>query len=221
MRHIALPLLLAATFVLSGVDVEANTTVTVDRRDTPQAALGRLKRAVAQRNYAGEWATVSFGFKQRMNKRAGRTIDPSDYEMFRREQRRDPQVRQVERFMRTARMGRVRYDGKGYASATITFGGPLFFGRSIRVRLVNHHLWRLDVKGESQPYWGYKDSRLLSATRNKDGSYTIKSQNDKGEVEYSETFAASEVVRYREFTKWYFDSFGRMETQFFGGGPSS
>lgn len=214
MRRTALPLLLMAAFVLCGAD---GKTVTVDRRDTPVAALSRLKRAVAQRNYAAEWATVSPGFKSRMSERAGRTIDRADYEMFRREQRRDPQVRQVERFMRTARMSNVRYDGKGYANVTITFGGPLFFGRSLRVRMVNHHLWRLDVKGESQPYWGYKGSRLLSAKQNEDGSYTLTTQDDEGKVTWSQTFAASEVVRYREFTKWYFDHFGRMEREFFGG----
>ncbi len=211
MRRAALPLLLITAFLLAGADRPRKR-----RADTPQACLARLKRAVARNDFTGEWAVLSPGFKKRMSERAGRTIDIGDYVVFRRNQLKDPDIRKVQRFMRTARMGKVRYDGKGYASASITFGGPLFFGRSIRVRMVQHRLWRLEVKGDPQPYWGFVGDRALTAKKAKDGSYTIESKDAAGKVLFTETFKAADVRVYREFGKWFFDHFGKIETEFFG-----
>lgn len=211
MRRAALPLLLMAAFLFCGAERARRA-----RADSPQACLNRLKRAVGRNNFTGEWAVLSPGFKKRMSERAGRTLDVGDYVVFRRAQLKDPDIRKVQRFMRTARMGKVRFNGKGYANASITFGGPLFFGRSIRVRMVQHKLWRLDVKGETQPYWGFVGDKTLTATKGKDGSYTLVTKDDKGKVAWQQTFAASEVGRYREFGKWFFDHFGKIETEFFG-----
>lgn len=200
------------------MQAEARETQRV-REDKPSWLLTRLKRAVKSRDYAGEWATLSPGFKLRMNKRAGRTVDQGDYAAFRTSNRRDREVRQVERYLQGARLHSVRYirGRPGYANAAIHFGGPLFFGKSIRIRIVKHALWRLEVAGEPEPFWGFVGDKRMPLTENADGSKTIQMLNDKGKVIWNQTFPKEQITRYFTFTKWFFDHFGAAEERFFGG----
>lgn len=212
MRRILLSLLVLSTCWLSVAEGAKSNWV-----DKPQQALSRLKRAVARKDRAGEWAALSPTFKARMSKRAGRTLDFGDYTVFRDLQSKDKEVRQVEHFLRTARMSGVRRSGKGYVSANIRFGGPLFFGKTMRVRLIYLDLWRLEVKGESQPYWGFTKDRSIifeedAATR----AITLKTFDNHGKVSWQQTFAKDEITRFVEFKKWFFDGFGNAEQRFFG-----
>lgn len=209
MRRLALPLILMSAVVLGGAKPKVSST------DTPQRAFARLKRAVAKRNYVAEWATLSPGFKARMSKRAGRTIDAADYETARRSNRKDPEIRKAERYLRTANLTVRRYNKNGTANVSIRFGGPLIFGTSVRARMIHLKLWRLEIDGEAQAYWGFTDDRNLDADRAEDGSVTIRSRDEKGKITYEESFPKEKVKKFIVFTKWFFDHLGDMEDRFF------
>lgn len=209
MRRLALPLLLMSAVVLGAAKPKVSST------DTPRRAFARLKRAVAKRNYAAEWATLSPGFKARMNKRAGRTIDAADYETARRANQKDPEIRKAERYLRSASLSVLRYNKNGTAQVSIRFGGPLIFGTSVRARMIHLKLWRLEIKDETQPYWGFTNDRNLDADQAADGSVTIRSQDEKGKITYEETFPKERVKKFIVFTKWFFDHLGEMEDRFF------
>lgn len=210
MRRLALPLLLLSAVILSGADRPKRTYT-----DTPQRAFARLKRAVAKKDRAAEWALLSPGFKKRMNKRAGRVVDLADYEMARNANAKDPEIRQAERYLRSARMTVLRYTKGGQAQVSVRFGGPLFFGTSIRARMIHLELWRVEIHGETQPYWGFTGDRNLDAKYGPDGGVVIRSYDAKGKVTYEEKFAKKDVKKFTVFTKWFFDSFGKLEERFF------
>ena len=44
----------------------------------------------------------------------------------------------------------------------------------------------------------------------------VRSKDAAGKVLFKETFKAEEVRLYKEFGKWFFDHFGKIETEFFG-----
>ena len=185
---------------------------------TPQATLQDLKNAVARRDRAAEWATLSPGLKLRISREAGRTVDVGDYTTFRNSKSLDPQIRQAEGALRGARIKGIRYYGGGHAWVGIRFGGPLFMGKTIGVRMVNHQYWELRVKGESQPYWGFEGDRSIEANKSKkDGSWTVIQRDLKGKITWQQTWAWKDVVSYREKTRWYFNDFGAFEKEFFGG----
>jgi hypothetical protein len=121
----------------------------------------------------------------------------------------------MESIINTARITGLSYDGRGYASVIIRFGGPLFFGQSIRVQMVNHTLWVLFVKGEREPYWGFEGDKAIEAVQGKDGAYTVLTRGKDGKVTWQETFPKEKVVRYLKKTRWYFNNFGAMESEFF------
>jgi len=180
----------------------------------PQRTLSLLVRGVMRRDRAMEWGTLSPAFKRRLNQMAGRNVDVADYTTFRDSQRTDPQIRQMESVIHTARITGIRYDGRGFASVVIRFGGPLFFGRSIRVQMVNHTLWVLFVKGEREPYWGFVGDRAIEALAGKDGAYTVVTRGPDGKISWQQEFPKEKVVRYFKKTRWYFNNFGAMEAQF-------
>jgi len=193
----------------------ADTATSAERTWTPQRTLQLLVRGVIRRDRALEWGTLSPAFKKRLNQMAGRNVDVGDYTTFRDSQRTDPQIRKMESIINTARITGLSYDGKGYASVIIRFGGPLFFGRSIRVQMVNHELWVLFIKGEREPYWGFKGDKAIEAVKGKDGAYTVITRTPDGKESWKQTFPKDKVARYLTKTRWYFNNFGAMEDQFF------
>ena len=188
---------------------------------TPQRTLSLLVRGIMRGDRALEWGTLSPGFKKRLNEMAGRNVDVGDYTTFRDSQRTDPQIRKMESIINTARITGLSYDGRGFASVIIRFGGPLFFGQSIRVQMVNHKLWVLFVKGEREPYWGFDGDKAIEAVPgkdkdgSKDGSYTVLTRSKDGKVTWQASFPKEKVVRYITKTRWYFNNFGAMEREFF------
>jgi len=183
---------------------------------TPHRTLQQLKNAVATKDRAGEWRTLSPGLKLRINRRAGRNIDVADYTLYRNSNARDPQIRRVESELRRARINYTRYHGAGRATVGIRFGGRLI-GKTIGVQMVNHAFWQLRVRGERQPYWGFVGDKSIKAVKGEDGSYTVQTRNRAGKVTWSQTWPAKDVLSYRTLTKWYFDNFGAFENEFFGG----
>jgi hypothetical protein len=183
---------------------------------SPYQTVEALKRAVARGNTAAEWATLSPGFKMRLNREAGRTVDVGDYDAFRREQRSDPEMREMERLIATCRVLKVDYDGQGQADVTIKFNKSALLGQSLKVRMIHHALWELWVKGETQPYWGFANSPTHKVYAHKDGSYTVRTLNRQGKVTWQQTFRRDQVVRFHRTTRWYFHNFGKAERQFLG-----
>ena len=212
MRKLPLTLFICvATLVMGGMQ---HASARDASRDTVKKALERLKRAVRRSDHAEEWRSLSPDFRRRLSRQAGRNVDVADYAMFRKSRARDPNVRKLVSAMRTARVTRVRYDRKGRARVTIRFGGELIFGATTQVGMIQHRLWRLKVRGEPQPYWGYEGDWATKLVKGADGSYTVKTFNEKGVETYSETFPAKQVERYFTFTKWFFDDFGQAEQYF-------
>jgi hypothetical protein len=183
-------------------------------RDTPKKALERLKNAVRRSNHTEEWRCLSPDFRRRLSRQAGRNVDVADYSMFRKSRARDRNVMKLVSAMRTARITRATYRKTGRARVTIRFGGELIFGATTQVGMIHHRLWRLHVKGEPQPYWGYEGDWATKIEKGPGGSYTVKTFNEQGVETWSETFAADQVERYYTFTKWYFDDFGQAEQYF-------
>ncbi len=213
MRIPALPLLVCLAAVLLGAAERAAPRDL--SRDTPKKALERLKRAVRHSNHAEEWRSLSPDFRRRLSRQAGRNVDVADYSMFRKSRARDPDVIKLVSALRTARITRVRHSKTGgRGRATIRFGGELIFGATTQVGMIHHRLWRLKVKGEPEPYWGYVGDWATKLVKGRDGSFTVKTFNEKGVETWSETFPAKQVQRHFTFTKWFFDDFGQAEQYF-------
>jgi len=212
-HYARIALVLVMAFALAGAG-RSRSRRAAQPRATPAQTLTWLKRAVARRDHASEWRQISPGFKKRLNEQAGRVVDEADYTAFRQAQRRNPEIRKLERYLRQARVTGVRYFGDGRARVTIRFGGPLFFGADLRVVMIHHELWRIDIVGESQPYIGFKGDRSLSYTKSEDGSYTITGKDRTGNITFQETFTKEQVRGFRKFTKWFFHDFGQAESQF-------
>lgn len=185
-------------------------------KPTPEQTVEALKRAVARGDRAGEWATLSPGFKLRLNEKVGRTVDVGDYEAFRREQARDPQIREMEQLLMTCRVLSVKYDGQGQAEVTIKFNKSAILGQSVKVQMIHHAHWELWVRGESQPYWGFVGSKSNEVVPHRDGSYTVRMRDKRGRVTWQQTFRADQVARYFQSSRWYFHDFGKAEEQFLG-----
>jgi hypothetical protein len=181
---------------------------------TPAETLQRLKWAVARSDRAGEWATLSPGFKLRLNQQAGRNVDVGDYTTVREAQRNNPRIRKLEQYLPSARITGVWYDGRGGARVTIRFGGPLFFGASAQVGMIHHAIWELWIHGESTPYWGFMGSKQMEVFSHPDRSVTVRSRDPQGKVTWEETFPAGRVRAYQQTTRWYFNDFGAMESEF-------
>ena len=214
MRYRLLVLLPVLALLMAGAGRRRRAVSTMP---TPQQTLSALQRAVATRDRAGEWNTLSPGLKQRINKRAGRNVDVGDYTTFRNSNRQDPQVRKAEKYLRGARIKGLRYYGGGHAWVGIRFGGFLI-GKTIGVRMINHAYWELRVVGESQPYWGFEGDRSIEATKSKtDGSWTVITRDAQGKITWQKTWPYKQVRSYRKKTKWFFNDFGQFEAEFFGG----
>lgn len=183
--------------------------------DLPSGCLARFKRAFLGNDYSAEWATLSPGFKRRLNKMVGRTVDEGDYATARQKHARDPQIRELRQWLPSAGLTRVRYRGDGYADATIRFGAPIIFGQNVRVRMVNHRLWELFIKGETQPYWGFLDDKSIRVFRTrKDNNYVVEVKDKQGKVTFRKQWKPEQVRGYRKVNRWYFDGFGKMEQEF-------
>ena len=183
--------------------------------DRPGNCLARFKRAFARNDRQAEWETLSPGFKQRISRRVGRTVDVGDYSAARDKHRNDPRFRELRQWLPSARLSGVSYRGDGYADVTIRFGAPIIFGQNVRVRMVNHELWELHVKGESQPYWGYKGDKTIRVFRTpEENDYVVQMRDKDGKVTWSKRWKQEEIQGYRELNRWYFDGFGSMEQEF-------
>ena len=218
MRKTALVVIPLIALMLAGAGRSRTPRRAVQRAPTPQDTLMRLKRAVARGDRAEEWRTLSPGLKQRISRRAGRNVDVADYITFRNANRRDPQIRQAEKYLRGARVNGIRYLGGGKAWVGIRFGNFLI-GKTVGVRMINHAFWSLRVRGEPQPYWGFVGDKSIEAYPAKDGSgsVTVVTRDNKGKITWQQKFEKKDVLSYGQYTKWYFDDFGQFEQQFFGG----
>lgn len=217
MRHglwIALPVL---ALCLCGAGGSRGRRRAAPAQPTPTATLQALKTAVARGDRAGEWATLSPGLKMRINREAGRNVDVGDYTTFRNAARRDPQIRQAEKYLRGARIKGIKYYGGGHAWVGIRFGGFLI-GKTIGVRMINHAYWELHVKGEPQPYWGFKGDKSIEARKSKtDASWTVITRDPRGKITWQQTWPTKDVISFQRKTRWYFNDFGAFEQEFFGG----
>lgn len=185
------------------------------RYDRPHNCLARFKRAFMRNDRAAEWGTLSPGFKQRLSKMAGRTVDVGDYSAARDKHHNDKRIRELRQWLPSAKLSSVRYRGDGYADVSIRFGAPIIFGQNVRARMVNHELWELYIKGESDPYWGYKGDKSISVFRTRDlKHYVVENRDRQGKVTFRKQWKAEEVQAYRELNRWYFDGFGKMEEEF-------
>ena len=133
MRKTALVVIPLIALMLAGAGRSRTPRRAVQRAPTPQDTLMRLKRAVARGDRAEEWRTLSPGLKQRISRRAGRNVDVADYITFRNSNRRDPQIRQAEKYLRGARVLRTYpyvevIDHEGLTMAVVSYDDHLFFG---------------------------------------------------------------------------------------------
>jgi len=184
-------------------------------RGTPQQALTRFKRAFSSSDRQGEWDTLSPGFKRRMSRMAGRTVDVGDYTALREKHRRDPRVRELRKWMPSAAMTRIKFVGDGTADVTLRFGAPILFGQNMRVKMINHELWELWVKGEKQPYWGFMDDKTVRVYRTrKDNMYVVETRDAKGKVTWRKKWPFAQIKGYQRSARWYFHSFGALEEEF-------
>jgi hypothetical protein len=209
MRRCLLLLLLPALAWTLGA---AGGAVTI--RGTPMETLERFKAAFARDNPAGEWETLSPGFKARMSRMAGRVLDVGDYIAVRNAHRNDPRIRELRQWLPTAHMTNIHYDGKGYASVIIRFGAPLLLGKDFKVTMVNHKLWELHIRGEAQPYWGFSDDNSIKAYFDrKRQEWLVVTRDKKGKITWQKRWPKDQGS-YRTLTRWYFHSFGEVEQQF-------
>jgi len=183
--------------------------------DLPEYALARLKRAFARKDRGAEWATLSPGFKLRLSRKAGRNVDVGDYIAARNAHRNDPRIQELEEWIHTARATDIHYDGHGKARVSIWFGAPLLLGKSVTVTMIHHKLWRLWIKGEAQPYWGFDASKKIRVFRNvKTNVHTVQTLDARGKVTWTKSWPASKVLKYETLTRWYFHDFGNFEAEF-------
>jgi hypothetical protein len=142
-------------------------------------------------------------------------VDAGDYTAMRNKHRNDPRLREMRKWLPTANLTRIKYDNKGYADVVIRFGAPILVGQNVPVKMVNHTLWELWVKGEPQPYWGFSDDKSIRAYRTRTDGHTVVEMRDKqGKVTWSKKFAPAQLRGYQVSTRWYFHSFGAMEKEF-------
>lgn len=188
---------------------------TAQRYDRPSNCLARFKRAFMRNDYSAEWATLSPGFKQRLNRMVGRTVDEGDYAAARAKHRNEKRMRELRQWLPSAKIAGQRFRGDGYADVTIRFGAPILFGQNVRVRMVNHELWELFVKGEEQPYWGFKGDKTIRVFRTRtDNNYVVEMRDAKGKVTWRKQWKPDQIRAYREVNRYYFDGFGNMEREF-------
>lgn len=185
------------------------------RADRPSNALFRFKRAFARNDRQGEWDSLSPGFKRRISRMAGRTVDVGDYSTMRDQHAKDPRMRELRQWLPSASLSRVKYRGDGYADVVIRFGAPIIFGQDMRARMVNHNLWELRIKGEPQPYWGFADDKSIRVFRTRTGNnYVVEMRDPKGKVTWRKQWKPEQIQGYREMNRWYFDGFGKLEDEF-------
>ena len=183
--------------------------------DRPGNCLARFKRAFMRNDRAGEWATLSPGFKRRLSRLAGRTVDVGDYSAARDKHHNDKRIRELRQWLPSAKLSSVRYRGDGYADVSIRFGAPIIFGQNVGARMVNHELWELHVKGESDPYWGFKGDQTIRVFRTREGNnYVVEMKDAQGKVTFRKQWKPEQIQGYRELNRWYFDGFGKMEEEF-------
>ncbi len=191
-------------------------------KGTPEQAITRMKAAFAKKDHGAEWETLSPGFKKRLSRKAGRNVDVGDYVAARNAHRRDPRVAELQQWMHTARATDIKYDNRGKAKVTIRFGAPLLLGKSVTVSMIHHELWELWIKGEKQPYWGFKGSKTIRVFRHpKTNVHTVQTMDAKGKVTWQKKFPAAKVRAYRTLTRWYFHDFGDYERQFMNAATKS
>ncbi len=217
--HLLLPLALLGLLAIDAPSALGRGGRAAANRGTPAQTLSRFKRAFARNDYQGEWDTLSPGFKRRINKAAGRNVDPGDYAAMREKHRTDPRMRELRQWLPSARLSSIRYvkNRPGYANVSIRFGAPILLGRNISARMVNHELWELFVKGEQQPYWAFTDDKKMRVFRTRtENNYVEQSLDDKGKVTWQKVFKQTQIRSYRVATRWYFDGFGTLEDEFMG-----
>jgi hypothetical protein len=208
---------LIATVVCSSLLLLAVDALAADTVYAPVDTLRELKNAFARADRRAEWRTLSPGFKQRLSRRAGRNVDVADYIAARDAYSTDPRVKELEQWMPSAKMTHYHKLGGGRAKVTLRFGMPLFVGETADVTMINHRLWQLYVKGESQPFWGFWGDRSNQVFYDKDKQiYTVRTMNN-GRVTWEQSWPAKDVASYRTFTKWFFDGFGQFEGEFMRG----
>ena len=78
-------------------------------------------------------------------------------------------------------------------------------------------LWRMEVQGEREAYWGFLNDKEMPLFEAPDGSKTLMMINADGTVMWKRTFQKSSIRRFVKFDKWFFDHFGAAEERFFGG----
>lgn len=205
---------LIAALVLASFLVPSSATG-APVKSKPEQTIDRIKKAFAKKDHGAEWDTLSPGFKKRLSRRAGRNVDVGDYVAARNAHRRDPRLQELQTWMHTAHATRIKYDDRGKAKVTIRFGAPLLLGKDVTVTMIHHELWQLWIKGEKQPYWGFKNSRSIRVFRHpKTNVHTVQTMDAKGKVTWQKKFPAKKVQAYRTLTRWYFHDFGNYEKAF-------
>lgn len=182
----------------------------------PTDTLQQLKNAFARGDKGGEWQTLSPGFKARLSRRAGRNVDVGDYISARNAYRNDPRIKELEQWIHTASMTHYHKFGDGRIRARLRFGAPLVLNKNIEVTMINHGMWRLNVRGD-EPYWGFVGDPRVTAVAARDGSYTVTTRDERGKVLFQQRIPAANVISYVRFNKWFFDGFGAMEAEFMRG----
>jgi hypothetical protein len=182
-------------------------------RETPAGTVEMFKVHARQRNYAGEWDILSTAFKERINQKADRHVDAADYSQARVAAMRDSQAQLAEQALQTAIVTRTQQIDANTVTATVqTSGGP--FARSAQIRMVREQRWELFVTGQSEPYSGDVNDPSFTAERQADGSYHVVFRPERGDPQVTPVPAA-QVREYRTSSKWYVDSLGELESQFF------
>lgn len=211
-RSLFIACALIAVFV-----VEAIAAPPAPRQFPPQNTLQQLKTAFARGDKGGEWRTLSPGFKARLSQKAGRNVDVGDYISARNAYRNDARIKELEQWIHTASMTRFHQFGGGKAKATLRFGAPLLVGKEIEVTMINHGMWRLVIRGEAEPYWGFDGDRRVQAVQQQDGSITVITRDTRGRVAFQNNYKRAQIQAYTKFNKWFFDGFGAMEQEFMRG----
>ena len=181
-------------------------------RQTPQGTLEVLKNSVRRGDRAGEWDLLSPDLKRRISSRAGRNVDLGDYVTARESYRRDPQIRQAEGFLQTARITRVQNAGPNRVRARMNIAGP--FGMNAWVTMVRLDRWVLTVKDEAEPYYGFMGDQFIGIQQREDGGYEVWTRDQSGNETSRLEFLPDQVVSYRVVSEWYFDDLGGLENQF-------
>lgn len=203
-----------AALVMAGC-ASPGSSVTPTRAN-PTGTVETFKVALSRDDFGTMWDVLSPNFKKRLSQRAGRNIDQADFEMAWKSMRSDARVQLAENLLESARVTDVQMRGQDSANVTVVAGpgGPL--GKTINGGMVRLITWELRVAGDPQPFTGIVGSETIGIERGGDGGYVVWTRASAAEQKLRDAYAPSEVESYNAAARWYVDSLGDLEAQFFG-----